>query len=668
MKISKILLFAMPLILWQYHVNGQCSELVWADEFDYEGLPDSTKWSYDVGGGGWGNNELEYYTYKRRENARVENGRLIIEARKETFLNNGYTSARLISRLKGDWLYGRIEVKAKLPPGRGTWPAIWMMPTDGAYGGWPNSGEIDIMEHVGYEPGIVHSTIHTDYYNGAEGTQKGSGITVTDAFTAFHLYSVEWTPQQMDFYMDDIKYFSYYYSSDYKAWPFDKRFFLIMNLAVGGNWGGAQGVDTAVFPASMEIDYVRIYQAPENLVIHGPDKASPLQEDLHFFLFHDQEASYSWSLKGDGDFLSPTDSNEVIIRWGCTADTVLCHVVSSCDTYDLALPVGLMDYAIDGSYFVEPSQDNVLLIAPSLQGSTYTWTVPAGVSIMSGQGNDSLHAAWGEFPGSVSLAIENTCGTYETSLKLRFYGQYAYPDPDAPHLIPGILNATDYDYGGEGIAYHDAEVTNQGSGPREEEGVDTEFGDQGRANVGWISDEEWLEYTIRVTKDDYYQAGIRVASNASPRGPLRILINGEKRIPDIALPSTGSWSSFTTFIAYDIPFYTSDTLLRLYAVSGGFNLGNIIIDTFIPDVLKKTESGRILVYPNPFNDRTFIKSDIPIIKVVLTDLAGKILQVIDPEMQSESLILVCSDYRAGLYMLYVTTMDDEERVVKIIHM
>jgi beta-glucanase (GH16 family) len=140
MKITRFLIALIPFLIVPDQAYGQCRELVWADEFDAEGLPDSTRWSYEVGGGGWGNNELQYYTHKRSQNARVENGHLILEARKETYQNRNYTSARLVTKLKGDWLYGRIEVKAKLPSGRGTWPAIWMMPTDGAYGGWPNSG------------------------------------------------------------------------------------------------------------------------------------------------------------------------------------------------------------------------------------------------------------------------------------------------------------------------------------------------------------------------------------------------------------------------------------------------------------------------------------------------------------------------------------------------
>ena len=239
----------------------QTYNLVWADEFDYTGLPDTAKWSYDVGGGGWGNQELQYYTSRRAENARVEDGKLIIEAIKEVYAGMNYTSARLVTKYHGDWLYGKIEVSARLPKGRGTWPAIWMLPTDWEYGGWPASGEIDIMEHVGYDEGRVHGTVHTEAYNHMLGTQQGNSVIISDATSTFHEYSMVWTPIKIDFFADGVKYFTFYkYADDYKKWPFNKRFHLVMNIAVGGSWGGAQGVDIYAFPTSMEIAYVRVYQ------------------------------------------------------------------------------------------------------------------------------------------------------------------------------------------------------------------------------------------------------------------------------------------------------------------------------------------------------------------------------------------------------------------------
>lgn len=252
-----IFLLSIPFL----NIFGQTYDLVWSDEFDYSGLPDEAKWNYDVGGSGWGNQELQYYTSKRLQNARVEDGKLIIAAIRESYSGLDYTSARLITKYKGDWLYGKIEISAKLPAGRGTWPAIWMLPTDWEYGGWPSSGEIDIMEHVGYDEGVVHATVHTEAFNHTIGTQVGSTIQIDDATSAFHVYAMEWTPVKMDFFVDGTKYFTFNKNSDdYKKWPFNKRFHLLLNIAVGGSWGGSQGVDVYAFPTQMEIEFVRVYQ------------------------------------------------------------------------------------------------------------------------------------------------------------------------------------------------------------------------------------------------------------------------------------------------------------------------------------------------------------------------------------------------------------------------
>lgn len=248
--------------------------LVWSDEFDGSTLgkpgvarpdaarPDTARWNYEVGGSGFGNNELQFYTNNRSDNARVEQGVLVIEARKETKENRGYTSAKLHTKGKVEWKNGRFEVRAKLPVGRGTWPAIWMLASTQPMV-WPDDGEIDIMEHVGYDPGVVHGTVHTQAYNHVKKTQQGAQITVPDAGTAFHTYAIDWTAKQIDFLVDGTIYYTFDKESHgkrYEQWPFDQPFYLILNLAVGGNWGGQKGVDDTVFPQRMEVDWVRVYQ------------------------------------------------------------------------------------------------------------------------------------------------------------------------------------------------------------------------------------------------------------------------------------------------------------------------------------------------------------------------------------------------------------------------
>lgn len=239
--------------------SGHPYTLVWSDEFNGTGLPDPAKWSYDTGGNGWGNNELEYYT-QRLQNARVENGNLVIETRKEDYQGSHYTSARLLTRGKASWTYGKMEIRAKLPAGRGTWPAIWLL-SDTQPLRWPDDGEIDIMEEVGFDPNQIHATIHCGAYNGVKGNQKTSILSIPSAQDSFHVYSVEWTPDSMTFSVDQRAYLTYNNDhSGYSTWPFQHNFFLILNIAIGGNWGGQQGVDDSIFPQQMLVDYVRVYQ------------------------------------------------------------------------------------------------------------------------------------------------------------------------------------------------------------------------------------------------------------------------------------------------------------------------------------------------------------------------------------------------------------------------
>ncbi|PIB36213.1 glycoside hydrolase [Reichenbachiella sp. 5M10] len=233
---------------------------IWAEEFDYTGAPNPDNWTHETGGHGWGNNELEYYT-NDINNASVADGVLTITAIKEPTQGNDYSSARLISKNKADFKYGRIEASALLPTGRGTWPAIWMLPTEWVYGDWPKSGEIDIMEHVGYDQDRVHITVHTEAYNHSIGTQVGKNKVVPNVSTEFHTYRVDWTPESITGFIDDAQIFYFPNEKNGSAtWPFNETFHILLNLAVGGDWGGAEGVDETAFPTSMQVDYVRVYE------------------------------------------------------------------------------------------------------------------------------------------------------------------------------------------------------------------------------------------------------------------------------------------------------------------------------------------------------------------------------------------------------------------------
>jgi beta-glucanase (GH16 family) len=236
--------------------------LVWSDEFERDGLPDAARWAYDTekNKAGWHNRELQYYSGPRAENARVQGGRLVITARKESLSSapdwggQRYTATRLISQGKGEWTYGFFEVRAKLPCGKGSWPAIWMLNRDVI---WPAGGELDIMEHVGKEPGRVFSTVHTAAAHGAN--PIGAARQLPDACTAFHNYQMHWTADTIRFGIDGAVHFEYKNPrTGPERWPFDKPQFLILNIAIGGYLGGE--VDDAAFPMAMEVEHVRVYQ------------------------------------------------------------------------------------------------------------------------------------------------------------------------------------------------------------------------------------------------------------------------------------------------------------------------------------------------------------------------------------------------------------------------
>jgi beta-glucanase (GH16 family) len=232
-------------------------ELVWHDEFDGEEI-DETNWTYDLGGWGWGNGEAQNYT-DRAENARLEDGLLIIEARQERYEGSYYTSARLKTEGLQEFQYGRIEARIKVPAGRGLWPAFWMLGSNFSEVGWPDCGEIDIMEYIGREPDLIMGTIHGPGYSGALGLSKWNRQDY-DIADEFHTYAIEWDEEQITWFFDDEEY-STYTRSDVgeREWPFDQPFFIILNLAVGGTLPGPVGLDT-IFPAQVLVDYVRVFQ------------------------------------------------------------------------------------------------------------------------------------------------------------------------------------------------------------------------------------------------------------------------------------------------------------------------------------------------------------------------------------------------------------------------
>lgn len=663
MRLFYKLLTLFLLISVTGYSQSNCWEQVWADEFEVNGLPDSEKWGYDLGGGGWGNNELQTYT-KNLENARVEGGNLIITALKE---NNSWTSARLVSREKGDWLYGRIEVKAKLPAAaRGTWSAIWMLPTDWEYGNWPKSGEIDIMENVGYDPLDVVGTVHTEAYNHGKNTQKGATIAVPDNASAFHVYAVEWYKDSILFLVDNTIY--HRFKNEYKTfaeWPFDKRHHLLLNIAMGGNWGGLEGIDATLTKAEMVIDYVRVFQNGSTMALSGDTSAVKSQGGLVFRAPYSENFTYSWEVPADAQLVGSSTDSAITVQWGCQPGIVLSKVTGACETFNLEHNVSIKDPQVTGKMFVGTNETGVAFKADSIPNTIYTWTVPAGVTITEGAGTDKIKVTWNNTSGIVSVKMSNTCGDYEPTFKTYIKGQYPYPDLDTPHAIPGEIDATHYDYGGEGVAYHDATAINEGPGIRSNESVDTEFGDNSMPNVGWITSGEWLKYTVKVTKTNWYAASIR-AGSAGAADSFSISFNDETKFKAIKIKPTGSWSVFTEQNIGKAYLEAGEYVMTYNFHKGGYNVGKLKFSettapatppvdppTGIEDKFPKAE-----LYPNPSTGKLYVSGVANISYIKVIDALGHAYKV-PFSKESERLYLVnLEKLPKGIYMLHAKSGKD----------
>lgn len=390
--------FPILLLLFSYTLPAQINWVeVWADEFNYEGKPDSTKWGYDIGNSGWGNEESQYYT-DEIENAYVTGGNLIIETINEEYKGADFTSARLSTKNKGDWKYGKVEVRAQIPTGKGTWSAIWMLPTDNVYGGWPNSGEIDIMENVGYDPDKIHWTIHTEAYNHKINTQQGKSVSFTDVYDDFHIYGLEWYEDSLIFTFDDVSYFTFQKESNSSdVWPFDQYMHLLLNTSVGGTWGGLQGIDTSAYPQQYKVDYVRIYTAAKDTshyLLH-------LNQGTHGTTVANQENGYL-AKKSSISITATADEGHDFVRWKGTYSSTSNPLQFSLESDVTVSPVFQKkgELLINGEFEESFNQwntyagkhttfidSNESVLIKSTAASTYPWDVQliqSGINLQDG--------------------------------------------------------------------------------------------------------------------------------------------------------------------------------------------------------------------------------------------------------------------------------------------
>ena len=317
-------------------LQAQDRQLVWADEFN-DDIIDRSAWQFESGPS---NDNVQYYT-DRPDNAKIVDGKLQIIALKESYQGYEYTSAHIRTGQAYYWKYGRIEARIKVPGTPGFVPAFWMLSIDNMYGWWPLSGEIDIMEHPSNEVTRIYGTVHTEKYNLFSGTSppRGGVIEIPDAETAFHLYAIEWGPEKIDFFVDEQKYYSF--ENDNGAsdtWPFDQPFYIILNLAVGGGWVGSPD-ETTIFPAVMEVDYVRVYQEAGETSVQGPDFVTCQEKGTKYSLGELEGATCQWSVPGDAQIVSGQGTWEVTVDWGVFGGNISAVITSATGTFVKSLPV-----------------------------------------------------------------------------------------------------------------------------------------------------------------------------------------------------------------------------------------------------------------------------------------------------------------------------------------
>lgn len=547
--------------------------LVWSDEFDGTSL-DAGSWTIDIGDGcpdlcGWGNAELQYY---RAENVAVSGGNLILTARRQTFGGRQFTSGKVHTRDKQAFLYGRMEMRAKIPTGGGMWPAFWMMPQDDVYGGWAASGEIDIMESANGTT-TVGGALH---YGGAwpANTSTSSSYSLGGAnfADAYHVYAVEWEPEQIRWYVDGVLFStrdSWQWYSDGAPQnplaPFDQDFYIILNAAVGGYYTGCTepACVTAALPQQYLIDYVRVYQETSN---QAPVAA----------------------------ITSPTAADDP------PAGDIAIEATAS----DPDGSVATVEFYAGATYLGEDTTAPYSFTWASVADGCYAIVVRA-IDDQGAVGEDT-----------VEITVGSGCG------QAPYHG--------SPFVLPARIEAEDFDLGGEGVAFHDTDPANNGARYRLAEAVDVQdCSDAGGGyNVGWIYQVEWLEYTIEVPAAGTYPIDVRVAS-PSLGGTFHLEFDGVDRTGDVAVPPTGNWQAWTT-VSTTATLPAGVQVMRFAPTLQGFNLN--AIEFAAPTAAPELPATRLALFPcrpNPFNPATTISYEVQepaTVDLVVYDVTGKVVR------------------------------------------
>ncbi len=649
---TKLFLFTAIIAISQIVIaQKSCYELVWSDEFEGNALNLST-WNIEVNDNGGGNNELQYYT-ARPENLRVENGNLVIEARKEVYLTRQYTSARITTQQKKSFTYGRIEARMKLPYGKGIWPAFWMLGESISSVGWPNCGEIDIMEMVGggTNDAITHFTLHwgpstsTGHPSYGKSYKLPSGILADD----YHVFAVEWDKNKITGWIDNVQYFVMNIT-DAGLEAFHKNFFIILNLAVGGNWPGNPD-NTTVFPQKMYVDYVRVYKKTADYSFNGKTEVMENESNLTYTINdYSDSLQYRWILPLGVSKMSE-EADKIQLKWGCNSDTLKLVVKGKCDSSVISKVVSLKKPKISGKQWVNEGATNLTYQVDSLPGATFIWESTDGINLVGGT-NSSRAMVNVNKEGWLKVKVTTSCNEYADSINIRFGdGQFPYPDANKPNPIPGTIVAANFDAGGEGIAYHDVDKGNKGGIYRTNEDVDLESYDNSYT-IGWFDYGEWVEYTIQVAETGTYRGTFRVASQTGG-GSFSVYVDNQLIANRVKVGATGGWSTFQSISVDTLKFTEGIHVLKVLSY-GGFNLGKMTFTKLTDVESAETEKFTLDIYPNPAINEIFIRLSSNITaNCAVYNMHGQLINSF--KLENHSTPINVSAWEKGIYCFVVST-------------